>query len=68
VSADGLAAFRRAVLADVTLQAALLGAPEREAFRGLVVSQARALGWDVEAHDVEDALRVSRQAWNARWI
>lgn len=68
MSADGFAAFRRAVLADVTLQAELLRAPEPETFRAVVVSQACALGWDVEAHDVDEALRASRQAWNARWI
>lgn len=68
MSADGFAAFCRVVLADVTLQAELLRAPEQEAFRAVVVSQARALGWDVEPDDVEDALRASRQAWNSRWI
>jgi len=68
VSADGFAAFRRAVLADVTLQAKLLGAPEPETFRAVLVSQARSLGWDVDPDDVDDALRASRDAWNARWI
>lgn len=68
MSADGFAAFCRVVLADVTLQAELLRAPEHDAFRAVVVSQARALGWDVEPDEVDEALRASREAWNARWI
>jgi hypothetical protein len=34
----------------------------------LVVERARGLGWDVEADDVDDALRTARRAWIERWI
>ncbi len=68
MSSDGLAGFRRAVLADPALQRELLNVPGRQEFVTLLVLRARSRGWDVDADDVEEALRNSRRAWEQRWI
>jgi hypothetical protein len=68
VSAEAIDGFRRAVLADPVLQRDLLAVPEPEPFRALVIERARGLGWDVDADDVEEALRAARRAWTERWI
>ena len=68
MSAEAWAGFREAVLADPALQRELLGVPEPEPFRSLVVERARDLGWDVRPDDVEQGLRERRRTWLERWI
>lgn len=68
VSAEQLAAFRVIVLGDRRLQAELLAVPERSSLVAAVLEHARDRGFDVEPHDVEEALRAARRAWHARWI
>lgn len=68
ISAKALDGFRRAVLNDPVLQRELLAAPDRRDFVALVVARAAAEGWDVAPGDVDEALRASRRAWQARWL
>ena len=68
VSTEAFARFRQAVLADPRLQRHLLGVPDARDFAAVVVGRARALGLDVDDHDVEEAIAASRQEWLLRWI
>jgi ribosomal protein S18 acetylase RimI-like enzyme len=65
---EGLARFRRIVLADRELQETLLGVPDRGKFVARVVEEARARGCNVTPDEVDDAIRSSWRAWNQRWI
>jgi hypothetical protein len=68
MSAEALAGFRRTVLDDPVLQAALLAVHDRREFVELVVRLAQARGWEVVPQDVEERLRASRRSWQERWI
>jgi hypothetical protein len=68
MSAEALAAFRRAVLRDPVLQRELLAVPDRRDFVAVVVARAGADGWDVARGDVEEALTAARRAWQERWL
>ena len=56
------------MLADRSLQRALLAEPEARAFTDLVVDLAAQRGWSVTAEEVQSALQAARQAWLERWV
>jgi hypothetical protein len=68
VSAEELERFRLIVLADPALQAELRRWTDHDRFVSEVVRAATARGRELEASDVEDAMRTARQAWLERWI
>ena len=68
MSEADLQQFRDAVLADRSLQQALLAAPERSVFTDLVVDLAARRGWSVTGDEVQSALQAARRSWLERWV
>ena len=68
MSEADLRQFRDAVLADRSLQQALLAAPDGRVFSDLVVELAAQRGWSVTADDVQSALQAARRTWLERWV
>jgi GNAT superfamily N-acetyltransferase len=59
--------FRRAVLADVALQARLRGLG-RDGFAIAVAELGHETGYKFDAGDVRESLRVAKSAWITRWV
>ena len=60
--------FRAIVLADPTLQRALLATADRKAFVACAVELGRECGCVFHGDLVESAIRQGLQAWNERWV
>ncbi len=68
MSQESFDRFRRLVLTDDALQAALKAAADEEHFAALAAELGAARGYDFTAADVSDALRAARRAWLERWL
>jgi hypothetical protein len=68
VTAADLAVLVERVVADRELHGRLLMVREKEAFVTEVVAVAAELGLDVDATDVREGLRSSREWWLMRWV
>ena len=60
--------FRKIVLEDLSLQAHLREATERDEFVRRTVEAGAGRGLEFSAEDVESAMRESRRVWIERWI
>lgn len=60
---SGFESFQRLVLRDSTLQEALAGTTEREAFIRRAVELGREFGCPFQPPDVEAALQAARRTW-----
>jgi hypothetical protein len=60
--------FRRCVLADPGLRAALLAEDHPTRFAVRVVALAHVEGFDVDLDEVTAALAAARHRWLARWV
>ena len=56
------------MLADRSLQQALLAAADRSVFTDLVVDLAEQRGWSVTVDEVQSALQAARRTWLERWV
>jgi predicted ribosomally synthesized peptide with nif11-like leader len=60
--------FRRAVLADQSLQEKLRDIPDSAIFVEQTLVLGQALGYTFTADDIKNAMQASRRAWIERWI
>jgi hypothetical protein len=68
MSRESFEQFRQLVLQDAVLQERLRDTIDRGLFITLVVRLGEERGYEFTAHDVEAAMRASRQAWLLRWV
>ena len=63
-----MAALRRLVLQDPTLQQRLVGLGDRATFCAAAAEVARERGLDLGAGDVDAAIDQARRQWWERWV